>query len=257
MKKILFILGVMLISTFGHSQEVELYKKDGKVGLIKGNTVILPPIYDHISDFKMSLAWTHKDKKIGLINKKGEVLLQPTYDEAKDFSGKPGHYLSLVKLNNKFGMIDMKGHEEIPIKYDSLQAYFAEGMAYAKLNGKWGFIDSLYKVAIPFQYEAIDTWQGFYGGVIAVKSGGKWGAINKKGAVVVPFKYDLTISNMGDLVTIKLGGKYGFYNKSGKELCSPIFDDIEMGFANRGVAWVILDGKMYSDVQMRNKFFKK
>jgi hypothetical protein len=257
MKKILFAFVMMLLSISVYSQEIELYKKDGKVGLIKGNTVVLPAIYDRISDFKMSLAWIYKDKKIGLINKKGEVLLQPTYDEAKNFSGKPGHYLALVKLNNKFGMIDMKGHEEIPLKYDSLQSFFAEGMAYAKLNGKWGFIDSLYKVSIPFQYEAIDTWQGFYGGVIAVKSGGKWGAINKKGAMVVPFKYTSAISNMGDLVTVTLDGKYGFYNKSGKELCPPTFDEIDMGFQTRGVAWVILDGKMYTEPQMRNKFFKK
>lgn len=59
-----------------------------------------------------------------------------------------------VSKNGKWGFIDDKGKNKIPMKYDSALP-FSNGLAAVKLNEKWGFIDSKGKLIIPCKFNYI------------------------------------------------------------------------------------------------------
>ena len=85
--------------------------------------------------------------------------------------GANGNYLSGVKRNGRFGFIDKKGNEVIPIKYDGVEDFF-EDLAVVKLNDKWGCINKENEVIIPFKYNDISNFKnGLAAAIIHGKNG--------------------------------------------------------------------------------------
>ncbi|MEJ0030044.1 MAG: WG repeat-containing protein [Bacteroidota bacterium] len=75
------------------------------------------------------------DGKHGLKLDNGRVLIPARYDDYHLFQ----ENISAVKLDNKWGFVDVEtGTEIIAPKYESV-GDFAEGLAAVQLNGKWGF----------------------------------------------------------------------------------------------------------------------
>jgi len=93
---------------------------------------------------------------------------------------------ALVKLNNKWGIINENGKEIIPPKYDDVNV-FSNGFAQVKLNNKWGFVDINGREITDIKYDSVDNFKYGYSGV---KLNGKWGIINELGREVVPIKYE-------------------------------------------------------------------
>ena len=79
MKKILITLSFILITTMSFSQELVKFFAKGKYGYID------------------------KASKFGVF----KPLIKPQYDDAKEFNNDIG--LAVVKLNDKWGMIDKTG----------------------------------------------------------------------------------------------------------------------------------------------------
>ena len=65
-----------------------------------------------------------------------EVVLPPQYEDAYNFVAGRAY----VAFNGKYGYIDSKGAEIIPIKYSTINI-FSDGFAGAKLENKYGVID--------------------------------------------------------------------------------------------------------------------
>src|SRR5687768_1947924 len=69
--------------------------------------------------------------------------------------------LALVGVANKYGLIDRKGREVIPVQYESIAQDFKEGLLLVKLHGKWGFVDKQGRNVILIQYDfAADFCEG-------------------------------------------------------------------------------------------------
>lgn len=109
------------------------------------------------------------------INGKGEELSK-LYDEINNFADG----LALVKLNNKYGYIDMTGNEVIPLQYAEAKQ-FGDGLAPVKINGKWGYIDKSNQLVIPAEY---DTASPFGRGYARVSKGSQQFTINTKNRIV-------------------------------------------------------------------------
>jgi len=74
----------------------------------------------------------------GYIDKKGKIVINPSYQTARKFS----EGLALVQSTAGWGYIDRKGTMVIPPRLDVGEAYdFAEGLALVKSNDKYGFLD--------------------------------------------------------------------------------------------------------------------
>ena len=59
-----------------------------------------------------------------------------------------------VKLNGKYGIIDITGKEVIEIKYDWVD-YFNNGFACVELNDKYGIIDITGKEVVECKYKTL------------------------------------------------------------------------------------------------------
>ena len=134
--------------------------------------------------------------KYGFINKNGKEVVALNYDEANDFS----EGFALVKLIYKYGLritmdgrdkkypiykygfVDKKGKEVIPLKYDYAKN-FSEGLTFVILNRKWGFINNEGEEVIPLIYDVFyDTKDlKFSEGLAKVILIGKWGFVDKNG----------------------------------------------------------------------------
>ncbi len=83
----------------------------------------------------------------------------------------------IVGLNGKFGIVDPKGNEIIPIIYDKI-SFFNDGLAAARKGSKWGYLDRRNMVKIPFKY---DIPGNFVSGKARVYRGGTEYVIDKNG----------------------------------------------------------------------------
>ena len=123
---------------------------DGKWGLInKQGKEITPPVYDEIFGHQDPIV--RLGEKYGFVScKTGELLTPVKYDNAKqwmqilDFSSRKfgTKDLALVKLDGKWGCINVRGEEIISVEYEQIEINQSENPRIAaKLNGKWGFVN--------------------------------------------------------------------------------------------------------------------
>ena len=64
---------------------------------------------------------------------------------------------------------------------------FSEGYATVKLNGKYGTIDLMGRTVVAIKY---DDYLSFEGGLELVRVNDRWGMINEFGQEIIPLKYD-------------------------------------------------------------------
>lgn len=99
---------------------VKLNGKSGKVG-IHGNLAI-PCEYSGIDHFSMGMAKVKKQVgekyKFGFVNYKGEEIISCIYDNAERF--KENRKVALVSKDGFWGLINQKGKEVTPIKFNSI-----------------------------------------------------------------------------------------------------------------------------------------
>ena len=109
----------------------------GKKGLISPEGKrLLTTEYDEISELQNDTIFLFKkDQHWGIITKEGKIKLklnnpiQEMYPMGDQFIG--------VKIDNKFGFVDINGDLRIANRYDDIGT-FHENMAPVKLLGKWG-----------------------------------------------------------------------------------------------------------------------
>ena len=119
------------IISWSNMDEIKV-EQNKKKGIIDYNgNVIIPCLYEKISDFKDGFALVEKDNKKFFINKNGETLFYLDFDFVDYFS----ENLARVKKNGKWGFINKLGEIIIPCIYD-LALEFSEGLAVVKKNEK-------------------------------------------------------------------------------------------------------------------------
>jgi len=140
----------------------------GKWGMInKRGKEITPLVYDELKGIKNPIV--RLGDKYGFIRSKtGKLLTHVKYDDAEEWTqimnfdsprfGKED--LARVCIGGKWGCINQRGEEVIPLIYDEIEIDQFENPRFrAKLNGKWGFLCKNGKVAIAFEYdEASDNF---------------------------------------------------------------------------------------------------
>jgi len=113
-----------------------------------------------------------------------------------------------VKLNGKYGFINLNNDVIIPCSYDQVHN-FKDGIAAICSNSKWSFVNEkgLF-IACDF-----DDILDFNNNFAAVKKGVKWGYINTKGEIIIPIKFDKAESFSDGLAAVAFGDRYGYIDK--------------------------------------------
>ena len=228
---------LFLTATLFTVASLNVVAQEKKAGVIDktGNFVIFPQ-YDEIRDFHEGLAAVKNGESWGFVDKTGKEVVSPRYYNVTGFSeGLAG--VQRGYIDGPWGLIDKTGEEIVSPHYEMILG-FSEGLAGVRLGGKWGFIDKTGKEVISPHYDWI---LGFSEGLAGVRLGGKWGFIDKTGRVVLSPRYDLVTSFSEGLAAVQIGGKWGFIDKTGKEVVSPRYEWIDD--FSEGLAGVEIDGK--------------
>jgi hypothetical protein len=193
---------------------------DGLFGLIntKGE-VIVEPTYRSMGFFFDGVAWIKDtDGLVGYIDKTGTVIIKPQYELAGNFD--PISHCTRVRKNRSWLYVSRSGQE---IQADNATSFgdFSEGFAYLRVENGFGFIDKEGKWLVEPTYSQVKP---FNEGMAAVQIGRVWGFINTKGEEVIPPTFvAIRPFKNGYAAVSTQRDKWGIIDKDGKWLFEPRF----------------------------------
>lgn len=124
-----------------------------------------------------------KDKSILYFVDKNFTEVSARYDKAWDFTD--GY--AVVGRNKKYGVINNRGEETVPLVYSNMNVNITEGKVGAKNDdGKWGLIDVNNRTIIPFEYDNIGKAKDSH---VPANKSKLWGVVNMSNEVVLPIKF--------------------------------------------------------------------
>ena len=191
--------------------------------------------------FEKNVLRYKEDNLYGLIDLNGNKITEPIYEKVSSLTNKPGNIL--VKKEGMFGVINSKGEEIIPVKYNSITGddFCLEAYGYA-LSGYivsiktdtgifYGYIDYNGNLVIKPEYESInrvleyDDKDDIY---LVVRNNGKKGVF-KNGKQLIDFQYQsVNYSNFSNIFIVEKYGKYGFYKNNGNEILEPKYNKYQL-----------------------------
>ncbi len=140
-------------------------KSGGKYGFVNtAGELVVPLIYDELASYYIGDGYRARvGNKWGFIDHVGKVIFPIKYDvlnefeQVYDYSTKLMKFVSLVKLDGKYGYLGTQGETIIPVIYDELIPESLDDLDLyaARLNNLWGFIDNNGNIKIPFQFSKI------------------------------------------------------------------------------------------------------
>ncbi len=194
-----------------------------------------------------------ENNKYGVINKKGEVVVQALYDEIQIPNPSKPLFICMYgydmeKNQYKIKVLNEKS-EQILYQYVVVEAIkinpvtneipYEKSVLKYKQNDKYGLIDFQGNIIVKAKYEEISGLD-YREGLLLVKKRGKYGVININGATVVKAKYDkidsdgyyeegADYSKAGFIVGKGSDNdyKYGYINCKGKQILGNKYNQIE------------------------------
>jgi len=181
---------------------------NGNYGYVdKLGTFIIPNRFDNAFPFNYGKAWVQHNKKWGVINRKGELILNCQFDYGHSFNE---NGIAAAKLNNKWGFINV---------YDKLEA-LAFGLSLVRKDKKVGFVNSNGKLVIDTIYDGARSFQSEDRAIFF--SNRKWGYIDNTGKICIPAIYDLAKPfHESELAIVKDSTHFWMIDKEGNKKQGP------------------------------------
>jgi WG containing repeat len=203
-----------------------------------------------------------KGGKWGMVNRQGEIKLQPEYDQIESY----GRQFYRVKKGKFFGILDSLGNVIIPTLYaniDYLPNSNDQFFLLTRHKTKYGVIDSTAQICIDLKYDWVGKFcDGFaqvrFDSTIISKQklGNRqekiafWTYIDTQGRQIhAPVFQELRDFSEG-MAAVRVRKLWGYINTSGQWLIEPQFT--EVGNFHEGIAWVKAhkgQGYFYIDTQ--------
>lgn len=240
-------------------------------------------------DFHDGLAIVKKEGKVGMINNKGQNVIDQKYIKILPFN----NGIAKVRLDDKWGFIDTKGNYLLEPKYTKIGKHLSEGVTICRegelwgllINGEFnvvkvavklwdfidgeklaaamtidkkiGFIDRTGKWIVPPTFIKV---REFHNGLAPVYMGEKkWGYVDVKGVVVIDIQFrDGEVFSADGLAPVKLKKLWGFIDKSGVMVIpddynitgsKSMFGIEKKGFVNGLVKLSNKDGKFFMNTK--------
>ncbi len=161
--------------------------------------------------------------KSGVVNYKGDEVIPMKYDFISDFSNDS---IVTVMQGTKKGLVSLQGKVILPpdALYQEMLVMTNERVG-VRIKNKYGFVDDRGRLRIANRYEGIGT---FSEAMAAVKIQGGWGYVDKDENLKVQPHYEEVLPFHGGVAAVKRFGKWGFVGKDGKETVKPQYDKVEL-----------------------------
>ena len=218
--------------------------------------------FDDIKDFSDGRAWALKSGKWGVIDIKGETVLDFQYNKLGDFvynisvvCQKNEKWENYKKWNSyqrryvnrshsvtheRWGLVNKKGDILIPLSDSRI---FIEGvvqnMILVRKGGFCGAFDNNNNIVIPLSYDGIEILPN---GKVKAKKNYKYGLIGLEGKTLIPFEYDELKEFSDNIYTVCQTNKWGLVNTQGQIILPVEYDKI--GDLEDGKAVVEKNGKV-------------
>ncbi len=240
---------------------VPVYSSTGYYGFndAKSGEIVIPLKFDYADSFYDGRAKVLIDGRFGFIDKKGELVVKPTYEEAHHFN--EGLAAVGIKKDDEiiYGYIDKSGKEIITPQYDEAKE-FDFGLANVSLDSRrQGVINKQGIEMVPLQDAYSNVWKNFIYVYKVNRSNhelppSQYEILSHGGKEIVPYKYASIGSFNNGLALVSLPikpesgerfwkGKLGWVNEHFEEVI-PCKYDRATEFHD-GVAVVSLDNKCF------------
>jgi len=203
--------------------------------------ISITPKFDFIDNYYDSLARVKLNGKWGYvdINKRTIIPIQLAY--AENFH----NGMAKVCSNGTYMFVDKYGRKIPTPKYDKVFP-FSDGLAKVQLGDRFGFIDKENnEIAITRYTYADDFHEGF--AVVRQGVSDNYGYINTSGTLAIDFNYNSAERFYQGKAKVKLNGKWGFIDTAGKAIIPIKFADVKLfseglaGFRNDNNKWGFID----------------
>ena len=185
---------------------------NGKYGIIDFNgKEIASCQYDEIyalDGVKNSII-TVKDNKKGLIDTKGNVIIENDYKNIENLTSKYENGYVVQNTENKYGVINYNKKVALECKYDEIKKVYGDNSYVVKENSKLKIIDTTGNVYLENKYSDI---LAINDGNAIVKKDNKFGVVSKTGDEKVPVEYQELSYLYSNNYIAKKDGKYGVIN---------------------------------------------
>ena len=199
-----------------------------------------------VSSFSEGLsAFSTKEDKIGFVNKQGEIVINPQFEDFEPFSE---GLAAVCDKNNKWGFVDTKGNLTINYQFEEV-ASFHEGFAVFQQGDKYGYIDKNGQYIINPQFELAGD---FHNGMAIVAQGNNWGYIDTKGTFVINPQFTFTAHFNQKKAFVYSNDKWGVIDTKGKYIINPQYENYICGFED-GVA-IVGSGDKYGFIDAKGKY---
>jgi hypothetical protein len=219
--------------------------------------LVIEPKYTYAEGFSVELACVRDiNGKYGLINRNGEFVVAPQYDEAHSL----GDGVAIIGVNwyNEEGNHNPLGIRElglisavdgsIIIEPQYIEMYALGGLEEKLIRvaidadgdpnniygKKYGYIDYAGKVVIPPEYDELGD---FSYGLVAAKNGDFGEVFDKYGNTVIPLEYNTRFYAANGVILTYTNNMYGWIDKDGNELSPQIYNSVS-DFSEHGFALV-------------------
>ncbi|GAB1858676.1 hypothetical protein MHTCC0001_35160 [Flavobacteriaceae bacterium MHTCC 0001] len=216
--------------------------------------VIIDPIFSFALDFSEGLAAIREKGYYGYIDKTGKLVIPPNFEDADKFK----NGMAIVKTkDNKEVYINTKG-QIIEVKLEQYYELnnFNEGMSLVRAKNGFGYINTKGNVVVIPQYKSAGNFEN--GLALVSKNGSNFGYINKSGEYIIEPKYYLATDFSNGIAAVKdSADKTKFINTEGKivlEINSSYTCD---NFSDDGLAVFYEEGKGYGYVDKNGKIVIK
>ena len=213
--------------------------------IIEIKKLMTPNNDEQAKDVPLRYFPVYTDNKWGVINSKGEIIIEPTYDETIIIPDNSKavfictYDVDYGKSTYKTKVLNQK-NEEIITGYDNVYAlenydnnnvlWYEKDILKVSKDGKYGLVDFSGKQVAECNYTKIDTLKGTQNSLLTTKDG-KLGIIDNTGTVILENEYK-TIRAISDkyengYIVQAQNGKYGVSGWNRTVLLETKYDDIK------------------------------
>lgn len=194
---------------------------------------------------KVTYISVYENGKWGVINNKGETVINPTYEEMITIPNPDkAVFVCIYDVNEETGTYKTKAIDEtgktIFTEYEGIEVienfdkkqniWYENNLLRVIKNGKYGIIDCDGKKVLECEYDEITSLKGIEGNLV-VKKDNKVGIINNVGQTIVPVQYsDIRLLKEGykdEYIIVDENGNSGVISTSGTVIISPAYQDIK------------------------------